>query len=64
MPIVTVGMEDPEGRGVTSTNLRAARPPLCKVCGKRREDELYTVNVYGQVCCATGHGPALGKPRA
>lgn len=42
---------------MTTIGLRAARPPLCLVCGERREGQLYTVNPNGQVTCADCSSP-------
>lgn len=58
MAIIKQGGGNPhKGQVMTSMGLRAPRPPLCMACGQRKEDQLYTINVYGQEVCADCAGP-------
>ena len=51
MAIIKQGGGDPyKGKVMTTMGYREPRPPLCLVCGERK-DGLYTVNGYGQQVC-------------
>lgn len=51
MPIVRQGGSNPyAGKVMTTQGYREARPPLCMVCGQRK-DGIYTINGNGQQVC-------------
>jgi hypothetical protein len=51
MAVIKQGGSNPhEGQVMTTMGYRAPRPPICRVCGERREG-LYTINGYGQEVC-------------
>lgn len=62
MAILKQGGSNPyAGKVNTSMGMREPRPPLCMVCGERREGQIYTVNANGQTSCATCAGPKHAK---
>lgn len=53
MAIKKVGGGNPyAGQVMTTQGYRAPRPPLCLVCGQRKEGQIYTINGNGQQVCA------------
>ena len=58
MAIIKQGGSDPyKGKVMTTMGYRAPRPPLCLVCGERKEGQLYTINANGQQVCADCASP-------
>lgn len=58
MAIIKQGGSNPyAGKVNTTMGMRESRPPLCMVCGERK-DGIYTKNGYGQDCC-----PDCASPR-